>query len=125
MSGYVVGAGCSRGCPAIELLELIEHVLGEAGVSHDQIGALATIDIRAHEPALVEVAGTMRWPLHTYPARQLATVQVPTPSSVVASHAGTPSVAEAAALLSARRGRVVVPKQRSTHATCALAEVIA
>ncbi len=61
----------------------------------------------------------------TYPARQLATVEVPTPSSVVASHAGTPSVAEAAALLSARHGRVVVPKQRSTHATCALAEVIA
>ena len=125
MSGFVVGAGCSRGCPAIELLELIEHVLGEAGIAREQVGALATIDTRAEEPALVEIAGMMQWPLQTYPAQQLATVEVPTPSSVVASHAGTPSVAEAAALLSARRGRVVVPKQRSTHATCALAEVIA
>lgn len=125
MSGFVVGAGCSRGCPAIELLELIEHVLGEAGIAREQVAALATIDTRAEEPALVEIAGMMQWPLQTYPAQQLATVEVPTPSSVVASHAGTPSVAEAAALLSARRGRVVVPKQRSTHATCALAEVIA
>jgi cobalamin biosynthesis protein CbiG len=125
VSGFVVGAGCSRGCPAIELLELIEHVLGEAGIAREQVGALATIDTRAEEPALVEIAGMMQWPLQTYPAQQLATVEVPTPSSVVASHAGTPSVAEAAALLSARRGRVVVPKQRSTHATCALAEVIA
>jgi cobalamin biosynthesis protein CbiG len=120
-----MGAGCSRGCPTIELLELVEHVLGQAGVTHDQVGALATIDTRAQEPALVQVADTMRWPLRTYPARQLARVEVPSPSSVVASHAGTPSVAEAAALLSARRGRVIVPKQRSTHATCALAEVLA
>jgi cobalamin biosynthesis protein CbiG len=125
MSGYVVGVGCSRGCPAIELLELIEHVLGEAGISRDQVGALATIDSRADEPALVQAAGTMRWPLQTHRAQELAMVDVPSPSSVVASHAGTPSVAEAAALLSARYGRVVVPKQRSTHATCALAEVVA
>jgi cobalamin biosynthesis protein CbiG len=125
VSAYVLGAGCSRGCPAIELLELVEHVLGEAGITRDEVRALATIDTRAQEPALVEIADAMRWPLHTYPAQQLGTVAVPTPSSVVASHAGTPSVAEAAALLSARRGRVIVPKQRSTHATCALAEVLA
>jgi cobalamin biosynthesis protein CbiG len=46
---------------------------------------------------------------------------VPTPSAVVAAHVGTPSVAEAAALLSAG-GALVVPKRRSARATCALAE---
>jgi cobalt-precorrin 5A hydrolase len=125
VSGFVVGAGCSRGCPTVELIELIEHVLGQAGIERDEVVALATIDSRATEPALVQVAWTMGWPLQTHPPQRLAEVDVPSPSSVVASHAGTPSVAEAAALLSARTGRVVVVKQRSTHATCALAEVIA
>ena len=31
MTGLVVGAGCSRGCPAEELLALIAAVLDEAG----------------------------------------------------------------------------------------------
>jgi cobalt-precorrin 5A hydrolase len=125
VSGFVVGAGCSRGCPTVELIELIEHVLGQAGIERGEVVALATIDSRATEPALVQVAGMMGWPLQTHPPQRLAGVDVPSPSSVVASHAGTPSVAEAAALLSAGNGRVVVVKQRSTHATCALAEVIA
>ena len=32
MTGLVVGAGCSRGCPAQELLDLIGAVFDEAGV---------------------------------------------------------------------------------------------
>jgi cobalamin biosynthesis protein CbiG len=125
MSGYVIGAGCSRGCPTIELIELIEHVLDQAGIAPEQVLALATIDLRATEPALVQVADTLRWPLETHPADELAAVDVPSPSSVVASYAGTPSVAEAAALLSARHGRIAVAKERSMHATCALVEVVA
>ena len=38
-------------------------------------------------------------PLRTHTAEALAAVDVPTPSAVVARHVGTPSVAEAAALL--------------------------
>ena len=43
-------------------------------------------------------------------------------TAVVAAHVGTPSVAEAAALLSAG-GPLLVAKRRSARATCALAEV--
>ena len=59
-------------------------------------------------------------PLKTYAAEALAQVDVPTPSAIVARHVGTPSVAEAAALLSGTR--LLVPKTRSEHATCAVAE---
>ena len=122
MSTLVVGAGCSRGCPAEELLDLIGAVLDEAGVQPDAVRALATVDGRADEPGMVAAARHHGWPLVTYRAPALREVAVPTPSAVVAAHVGTPSVAEAAALLSAG-GSLLVPKRRSARATCALAEV--
>jgi cobalamin biosynthesis protein CbiG len=121
MSALVVGAGCSRGCPAQELLELIGSVLDEAGAQPGSVRALATVDRRADEPGMVAAARHHGWPLVTHPAPALREVGVPTPSAVVAAHVGTPSVAEAAALLSAG-GPLLVPKRRSARATCALAE---
>jgi cobalamin biosynthesis protein CbiG len=122
MSGLVVGAGCSRGCPAEELLALIGAVLDEAGARPEAVRALATVDRRADEPGMVAAARHHGWPLVTHAPPALGAVAVPTPSAVVASHVGTASVAEAAALLSAGGDTLLVPKRRSAHATCALAE---
>jgi cobalamin biosynthesis protein CbiG len=125
VNAYVLGAGCSLGCPERELAELAAAVLAEAGVSAGQVRALATIDTRAREPAMRALAAQMGWALHTHPAAALAGIDVPTPSALVAAHVGTPSVAEAAALLSTGTGRLAVHKRRSPHATCALAEATA
>jgi cobalt-precorrin 5A hydrolase len=119
----VVGAGCSLGCPADELLDLIDAALVEAGATSRDVQALATVDRRAHEPAMLAVSARRGWPLETHPVEALRAVPVPTPSAVVAEHVGTPSVAEAAALLTASADTLLVPKRRSAHATCALAEV--
>jgi cobalamin biosynthesis protein CbiG len=119
----VVGVGCSLGCSTEELLALIDASLDEL----DELGAgepvamLATVDRRAHEPGVVAAARTRGWPLTTFAAHQLAAVDVPTPSDVVAAHVGTPSVAEAAAVLAAGPGTLVLSKRRSAHATCAIA----
>lgn len=121
MTGLIVGAGCSRGCPADELLALIGAVLDEAGARPDAVRALATVDRRADEPGMVAAARHHGWPLVTHPAPTLRDVTVPTPSAVVAAHVGTPSVAEAAALLSAGAEALLVSKRRSARATCALA----
>jgi cobalamin biosynthesis protein CbiG len=121
VTGLVIGAGCSRGCPADELLALIDAVLDEAGAQPRAVQALATVDRRADEPGMVAAARHHRWPLLAHPAAALRGVAVPTPSAVVAAHVGTPSVAEAAALLSAGADALLVPKRRSAHATCALA----
>lgn len=115
-ASLVVGVGCSLGCSADEIVDLIDSAL-PAGT----VVALATVDRRAHEPGVVAVAERRGWPLVTFAPDALAAVDVPTPSDVVAHHVGTPSVAEAAALLGAGRGRLVVPKRRSAHATCAVA----
>ncbi len=117
----VVGAGCSLGCPPDELLDLIEAALRELGAQPGDVRALATVDRRADEPGIVEAARHHRWPLELHPAAALARVAVPTPSPRVAAHVGTPSVAEAAALLTAGAAELLVPKRRSAHATCAIA----
>jgi cobalamin biosynthesis protein CbiG len=115
----VIGAGCSRGCPADELAELVEEVLeGLDGTPT----AIATIDTRADEPCMIAVSESYGLPLVTHPRDELARTPVPSPSAVVQRHVGTPSVAEAAALLSAGSGAVLVAlKRRSAHATCAVA----
>lgn len=111
----VAGVGCSLGCPPEELCALIEATLPDG-----ELVALATVDRRATEPAMLAAAAHFGVPLRTHAADALAAVDVPTPSAVVARHVGTPSVAEAAALLSGTR--LLVPKTRSEHATCAVAE---
>lgn len=118
----VVGVGCSRGCPAGELLDLVDGTLAAAGLDAATVAALATIDARAEEPGVLSVARTRGWMLRTYAAEALAGVAVATPSAVVAAAVGTPSVAEAAALLSAGPGaELLVTKRRTGRATCAVA----
>lgn len=119
MRAVVVGAGCSRGCAAEELLALVDGALRELG--DPPVRALATIDVKGEEPGLRAAAAARGWPVELHPALALAAVAVPTPSAVVRGYVGTPSVAEAAALLSAGTTALLLPKRRSAHATCAIA----
>lgn len=123
----VVGVGGSRGVPAAELDELVTAGLAAAGLAPESVRALATVDLKATEPGIVEVARRRGWPLLTYPAAELAAEDVPHPSEVVRAAVGTPSVAEAAALRAARdHGRasaLVLPKRASAMATVAVARL--
>ena len=111
----IVGIGARSGVSAAEVLAAVDAVLpaGADGVR------LATLDARAAEPGLVEAAAARDWPLTGHPAAALADVPVPSPSARVAAAVGTPSVAEAAALLDGGTllvGRTVVG--RVTVAVC-------
>ncbi len=82
---------------------------------------VATIDVRADHPA-VRAAATGRGRLLAFPSSLLGVVDVPNPSEVVAEAVGTPSVAEAAAILGAGPGgRLIVPKRKNATATAAVA----
>jgi precorrin-8X/cobalt-precorrin-8 methylmutase len=122
----VVGVGASRGCPEAELLALVDAALADVGLQRSDVRALASATVKADEPAIAATAATLGVPVLYGPAADLASVVVPTPSAVVAAAVGTPSVAEAAALLTAGTGdpqaaRLLAPKRRSAQATCALA----
>jgi len=114
----VVGVGASAGAPVEEVAVLVDRALTDAGLAHASVGEVATIDIKAEEPAIVALG----LPLRLYTAAELRAVPVPTPSVVVEDAVGTPSVAEAAALLAAGPdGELLVTKQVSAHATVAVA----
>ncbi|MCF0087518.1 MULTISPECIES: precorrin-3B C(17)-methyltransferase [unclassified Streptomyces] len=118
----VVGVGASRGAPVAEVLGLVEDTLRGAGLSAASLAELATVDAKADEPGLLGAAERLGVPLVTYSAAELAEVDVPNPSKAPLAALGTPSVAEAAALL--RGGELLVPKRKSAGrpamATCAV-----
>ena len=124
----VVGVGASRGVPADEVRDLIDDALRTAGLAPESVRAVATVDVKADEVGILAVARERGWPLLTYPAADLAGVPVPHPSETVRAAVGTPSVAEAAALLAARQaGRdaeLVVAKRVAPHATVAVARLV-
>jgi histidinol-phosphate aminotransferase len=95
----VLGVGASRGCPPEELSALADAVLAEAGLGRAAVVAVASAEVKADEPAVLALAAALGVPARFLPADALGAVDVPTPSAVVLAHVGTPSVAEAAALL--------------------------
>ncbi len=118
----VVGVGASRGVPPGEVGRLIDDVLRDLGRSTTAVMTIATADVKADEPGLREAAAERGLSLTTFAAGQLAAVPVPNPSDVVRRAVGTPSVAEAAALLAAGPGAMLVAQKRaSEHATVAVA----
>ncbi|MFJ4919062.1 cobalamin biosynthesis protein [Streptomyces sp. NPDC088725] len=122
----MVGIGAGKGIPVAEVLDLIGRSLRGAGLSPGDVVALATVDTKAGEPGIAGAAALLGVPLRAYPAAQLARIAVPHPSAAALAAAGTPSVAEAAAL--AGGGELLVPKRKSApdggaaRVTCAVAE---
>ena len=96
-----LGLGCDRGTPAATIRQAIDEALARAGATLADVEAVASIDLKADEAGLLEVARACGWTLRFYAAAELARVMVPNPSETVRKHTGTPSVSEAAALLAA------------------------
>ena len=96
-----LGLGCDRSTPLATVKAAIDQALALCQASLDDVKAVASIDLKADEPALLQLAAEQGWNIRFYPAQELAQVDVPNPSETVRKHTGTPSVSEAAALLAA------------------------
>ncbi len=114
----VAGLGCSRGAPAGEILGLLRASLAEAGLSEGSVAALASIEAKQDEAGLLKAAESLGIPVRFHAAERLAAVETPNPSSVVREAVGTPSVSEAAVLVSG--AELVLQKRKSAMATVAL-----
>jgi cobalt-precorrin 5A hydrolase/precorrin-3B C17-methyltransferase len=115
----VLGLGASRGVSADEVLALVDGALADAGLAGACVVEVGTADAKADEAGLVEACTSRGWDLTTFPAERLAAVAVPNPSEEPRRALGTPSVAEAAALLLG--DDLVVEKTKSARATVAVA----
>lgn len=116
-----VGIGCERGTSKELISQGINQVFEKAHLSPQAIAGIATIDLKADETGLIVLTQERNLPLVTFTAQQLSQVVVPNPSSVVESAVGTPSVAEAAALLAASHNQLLVTKQVLEKMTVAIA----
>ncbi len=106
-----VGIGCERGTTLACLEAALLEAFARENLAPAAIAGLASIDIKADETGLCELARKHDWPLVFFSAETLARQAVPTPSAVVAREVGTPSVAEAAAIAAAGAEGLLVSKQ--------------
>jgi len=125
-----LGLGCDRGTPESTLADCIDAALASIGATRADVCRVASIDLKADEPGMLDLAHHHHWTIRFFAAQQLATVEVPNPSEVVRRYTGTPSVSEAAALLAAGTGQhnLLVEKHRlrgpdGRHATVSIARI--
>jgi cobalt-precorrin 5A hydrolase/precorrin-3B C17-methyltransferase len=107
----VLGVGSSTDADASSLHDLARALLEAAGLDARSVGMVATLDRKLSEPAIRSLAERFGVPLRGFGAGELRDVEVPNPSRAVEEAVGTPSVAEAAALLAAGRQAVLVSQK--------------
>ncbi|MEO1093927.1 MAG: precorrin-3B C(17)-methyltransferase [Cyanobacteria bacterium J06638_28] len=123
-----VGIGCERGTSRSLIEQAIVQTCQSRHLALGAIAGIATLDLKADEPGLVQLCQERDWPLRCFAAEALKAVPVPSPSAVVAAVVGTPSVAEAAALLAARspanRIGEEIADSNSTFSLCVTKKIV-
>ncbi len=117
-----VGIGCNRDTPMGVIHEFLNIVFMEERLSLNAVFTLATTEVKQDEKGLLYLADKLGLPLSFYDKSQLNSVDtIETPSKMVEKHLGVKSVCEAAAILAAGRGRLIVPKKKNKDVTIAIA----
>jgi cobalt-precorrin 5A hydrolase/precorrin-3B C17-methyltransferase len=117
----VAGIGCKRGVPAAELREALAVTLSEAGLALESLIMLASVDLKADEAGLREVAAVMGVPLQIVESARLALLEPAGFSPSAAQEKfDLPGVAEPCAVL-VSGGNLLVPKRSFARCTVAVA----
>lgn len=105
----VLGTGCNRGVDPAKFEECALDFLAGAGVSVLSVRAVASIDLKKNEPAIVAFAEKYGVPFLTFTASELQAVQGRfTSSERVRQFTGTDNVCERAAVLAAGEGAMLL-----------------
>ncbi|MEJ6510209.1 MAG: precorrin-3B C(17)-methyltransferase [Octadecabacter sp.] len=116
----VLGLGCARGADPEDMWDLIV----KAGITDGCVAAVATIDLKADEPAMIETARRLAVPLLLFTAAELEAEahRLANPSDVVFAEVGCHGVSEGAALACiGKLADLTVPKIKSSTCTVAVA----
>src|SRR5262245_12640237 len=119
-----VGVGCERGADPGEVSELVMRCLRDAEIAPESVAGIFSIALKAAEPAIHDLAGQLGVPTRFFSAEALLaeTPRLSEKSEIVFRETGCWGVAEGAALAAAGPdGTLVLAKQRSARATCAIA----
>ncbi len=116
------GIGCNRGTGRKEILEVLTRVCQDFKLARASLSCLASIDLKNDEPGLLAAAGELGLDISFSSKTELSEVTgIKTPSKKVEQWIGVASICEAAAILAAGQGGLVVSKQARGNVTIALA----
>ncbi len=107
-----IGIGCQHGTSRKFIENAIKQVCHSYHLASSAIAGIATIDTKANEAGIMELCHDNNWPLKTFSASVLNSVEVPHPSNMVVAKVGTKSVAEAAALCAIELSSCPIVKNR-------------
>jgi cobalt-precorrin 5A hydrolase len=117
-----IGMGCDAGTDLAEAWGLVEGAFGEAGLSTKAVGTLASIDLKAGEEALHQLAEKLGLKLLFYTREQLNQQGVKSQANpLVEKYTGAVGVCEPSAMLAAGVDELVLMKRKSQRATLAVA----
>ncbi|ORI18489.1 cobalamin biosynthesis protein [Rhodococcus sp. 1168] len=111
----VVGVGATAAATASDI------AAGFASVARPKWTVVAVATLNRKHSAVEAFACSLSVPMSVWTAAELASVFVPTPSSLVDDAVGTPSVAEAAAVLGSGGGTLILGKTKVGPVTIAVA----
>ena len=121
---FALGVGCERGVSKAELMALIRTTLDAHHLAEAALAGVFSIDLKADEHALHDLAQDLDLPLRFFTSAELEaqTPRLHHPSDYVFRTVGCHGVAEAAALAAAgSNSELIVSKTKSQRATCAIA----
>ncbi|MEM7693389.1 MAG: precorrin-3B C(17)-methyltransferase [Pseudomonadota bacterium] len=123
----VLGMGCERGADPAAAMALARQTLADAAVDPRAVALVASLDLKADEPAFHAVADDLGAPFRVFSGAALAAVEagLANPSEVVRAAVGVAGVAEGAALAAAGPGATLIAQKRvadGVTAALALAE---
>lgn len=122
-----VGIGCERNAELDEVRALLDQTLAIQDLSKNSIACLVSIDLKSDEAAILALANELNVPARFFDAATLESEasRLENPSDVVFAEVGCHGVAEGAALATVgQTGELIIPKQKSTRATCAIARAM-
>lgn len=119
----VLGIGCRKGKSCEELLRQIRGLEEEKRFQLCDIAAIASIDVKAEEPGLLELAQRLRVPFYVFSPEELLRVEGTFSSSeFVADTVGVDNVCERAAVAAADGGRLLLKKYAENGITISVGE---
>lgn len=123
----ILGAGCNRGISEKEFENAAKIFLESSGVSALSLKALASIDIKSNEPALINFAKNHNIPFVTFTASELQELKGNfTSSEKVLNVTGVDNICERACILAGSEGAVLLRSKwiYKKDITLALARVL-
>ncbi|NDV19674.1 cobalamin biosynthesis protein CbiG [Pseudodesulfovibrio sp. JC047] len=116
-----MGIGCRRDVSKEEILDHVHTIFAAKGLALKSVASLGSVEAKRNEVGLLEAAEDFGVEPVFYSTKQLASIDVPSPSDMVLAHMAVPSVAEASALLASHGGELIVTKQKTSTVTLAVA----